>query len=801
MHFKYDQNLELHNGIHAAIRGKLLEATFAPVWVEPLESAVLGYGHGGEGATSAQTFALSGVSGPKYKRPKIVHKHGTMMLPLSNVYQQLCTLYDQCKRFIGKVRHVSAMYQASRSGDMFSITDEARQHVFADVSEFIHIKKEIKRLEELTASYKPMIVSIDEDQRGLWDRVKKMVESIQKMNVFDGTKHDVVDGFVHHVGVYSFLQASSSHIDFHNFMSRLLGRVLIEAYRTTSPSFMNGKYITDPKRFSVPKWRARISYVFGILAALKWGQCHYEYDASNVSILGGEEIDFALLQDELLEFTASDRCETWEEHDFARVALCMMPVFTVQSTLHDIQFNGSSVGNNDYFIRDFVQGIGKCVFERDFSQKTLRIASITLKGTDQLESRYPMFLVGLSKLRDFVFSTYSKTASTGMNHMVGVYIGSMFSALAAYRSFNAGFQNTDYYPSLQSPLDVFRVSTETAHRVSRIRLLAVSTLMMKSGCIVGSLFDLTELSQKDIWAKMILSLYLVYIHILTEMKSVTKRKRACADKKETKEMLETLIDHNYDIRGMAILAKDFVQKYSTANFSSDNERTSFLENHYSEYIDMADTDQYMKNKFKAILWKCIHLNDCLTGGEEFGTGLKAGSLIWAGLYQSFLENTESMKDEVYNELAQALFCLDAPHQLQERFHPLPENSTTTTQSQLEQDQPSLQCEAGIPSSQPGLSTIPEGDADCSPKRDSAEAQEPVLLGSILLQTSEQRMEEAFGRAENAGDAEGGALQEAEAALSEVSSGREEHASTVATSSSAKGSKEKRGFKKVTAKLL
>jgi hypothetical protein len=56
---RYNQNLDLHNGIHAAIRGKLLEATFASVWVEPLKSAVLGYGHGGEGATSAQTFALS----------------------------------------------------------------------------------------------------------------------------------------------------------------------------------------------------------------------------------------------------------------------------------------------------------------------------------------------------------------------------------------------------------------------------------------------------------------------------------------------------------------------------------------------------------------------------------------------------------------------------------------------------------------------------------------------------------------------------------------------------------------------
>lgn len=42
MHFKYDQHLDIPNGYHAAIRGKLLQATFAPVWVEPLEDAGTG---------------------------------------------------------------------------------------------------------------------------------------------------------------------------------------------------------------------------------------------------------------------------------------------------------------------------------------------------------------------------------------------------------------------------------------------------------------------------------------------------------------------------------------------------------------------------------------------------------------------------------------------------------------------------------------------------------------------------------------------------------------------------------------
>ena len=53
MHFKYDQHLDIPNGYHAAVRGKVLQATFAPVWVEPLEDA----GMGGVGVSAGFTGA------------------------------------------------------------------------------------------------------------------------------------------------------------------------------------------------------------------------------------------------------------------------------------------------------------------------------------------------------------------------------------------------------------------------------------------------------------------------------------------------------------------------------------------------------------------------------------------------------------------------------------------------------------------------------------------------------------------------------------------------------------------------
>jgi hypothetical protein len=72
MHFKYDQHLDIPNGYHAAVRGKVLQATFAPVWTEPLEDAGM---FGGPGATVGSTFAVDTQDrhcAPSSKRQRLV---------------------------------------------------------------------------------------------------------------------------------------------------------------------------------------------------------------------------------------------------------------------------------------------------------------------------------------------------------------------------------------------------------------------------------------------------------------------------------------------------------------------------------------------------------------------------------------------------------------------------------------------------------------------------------------------------------------------------------------------------------
>ena len=78
------------------------EATFALVWVEPLECSVLGGGAGEIGSTTAQTFAISGISGPKNKRVKFDTTSSSTQM-YSMLIHDFHQLHDRCVRFCGEV--------------------------------------------------------------------------------------------------------------------------------------------------------------------------------------------------------------------------------------------------------------------------------------------------------------------------------------------------------------------------------------------------------------------------------------------------------------------------------------------------------------------------------------------------------------------------------------------------------------------------------------------------------------------------------------------------------------------------
>lgn len=70
MQFKYDQHADIPNGAVAATSGKLLEVTFAPVWVEPLEADSMSGISCTIGSTMAQVDDQD-TARPHMKRQKV----------------------------------------------------------------------------------------------------------------------------------------------------------------------------------------------------------------------------------------------------------------------------------------------------------------------------------------------------------------------------------------------------------------------------------------------------------------------------------------------------------------------------------------------------------------------------------------------------------------------------------------------------------------------------------------------------------------------------------------------------------
>jgi hypothetical protein len=207
MHFKYDQNVELHNGIHSAVRGKLLEATFAPVWVEPLESSVMGGGYGEEGSTTAQTFALSGMSGPKVKRQKFSHGSGAtdVSMHLSIRFNAYSKLYSECVDFAALVEgKIGAGILGTGSSNDHVVYSKAN---IDDISSMFMGYKKL-RTEKARLEAQPNLPAPNPslDQEVEWSERLKTIKSAVD-NVFflrdEGVK--CVDRWVHYLSTYLVL--------------------------------------------------------------------------------------------------------------------------------------------------------------------------------------------------------------------------------------------------------------------------------------------------------------------------------------------------------------------------------------------------------------------------------------------------------------------------------------------------------------------------------------------------------------------------------------------------------------------
>jgi hypothetical protein len=197
MQFKYDQNLEIPNGIHAAIRGKLLECTFAPVWVEPLECSVMGGGYGEPGSTTAQTFAISGISGRKVKRLRMQVDTSPQLSSLLIGYYKL---YDGCVAFINEFAPVRKEFDTfinTAAAPSFQLTQQFKQSILYFFPKYQKLRMEQRDLERIPV---PAATNItDAKERELvesLERIKGAVDGKMYYQQAGGHQENTVDAYI-----------------------------------------------------------------------------------------------------------------------------------------------------------------------------------------------------------------------------------------------------------------------------------------------------------------------------------------------------------------------------------------------------------------------------------------------------------------------------------------------------------------------------------------------------------------------------------------------------------------------------
>ena len=334
MHFKYDQHLDLHNGIHAAIRGKLLEATFAPVWVEPLECSVMGSGFGEPGSTTAQTFALSGISSSSanMKRPKVLMKLGDQTLQMSELFNAYCRLHDSCLAFcsapwagVAKKLHDSQQYRENE----FHRDLSARESVQSMWPDFFKLHKDalVLRKRKFPASTDP---KLSKGEKELSLKLESMVAALQRLFLIEDGR-TTVDLFAPTYLTSKLIKGSLGHK-----MEKLMYDCLQKAAAVSSNAADKQRFFLDDEVFEgknvdMERWKRGVDMASSIVSAMCFAQ--KKTDVPDHVIVFEDTQDNFLSRDSLLAMLLDTLPDNLQKEDreekVAKMAVWAMPFLTL----------------------------------------------------------------------------------------------------------------------------------------------------------------------------------------------------------------------------------------------------------------------------------------------------------------------------------------------------------------------------------------------------------------------------------------------------------------------------------------
>ncbi len=678
MHFKYDQNLELHNGIHAAIRGKLLEATFAPVWVEPLECSVMGGGFGEAGSTTAQTFALSGISGRNMKRPRLLMRAGRQTLQLSQLFNAYCRLHDDCVAFCNTANMVVGTYMrlqtdASYRDTMFQRDSPGRSAIGAAWPAYHKLRRDKQRLDDTVFADADVDTSLSDEEKDLSRKVKSTKASVHKLFLYaDNNKVPVgagrfaIDAFAEMYLVHNMLLASSSRgakleDPAQHLMMQCIRRGVAEAsHSRAAPNAGLQRFFLDQDLFKeehIPRgmahWQAESFFAATVVSSMLFAQnCENaprDWAAGDLVVFSNTDnnrLNAAGLFEALMEVSASDAFRGVKDpNNLRKMAVWLMPFLAMNRHIGhafapQMDFRGThtllSLARNSMgglfrlFTTDAPPGDGGCLANPEF------FTYIT--GNFQAS---------------FQFLLRREIEYGSLQTVVGSFLGGMF-ACSAYWKAHTDSSDTGVYAMIQP----FRDNTTNCTVGSRICMMATSAFMVAAGVVMGTVVTDEEMKAANCQANMVTALFLVYLHLMMHMQAQCRDDMTTAGLPERRDKFNALLNSDPDLVMMCKLAWSAVNGFQGR---TDDQVFAHIQAVYAPYEEQSlvstagVTGPYMGRKAGVRIQ--FFSSAELGGGIHTPSNLSVGSILIPHMH-SVLCNKVDSENRVYRIIFEAIYGID-----------------------------------------------------------------------------------------------------------------------------------------------
>ena len=791
MHFKYDQHLELHNGIHAAIRGKLLEATFAPVWVEPLECSVMGSGFGEPGSTTAQTFALSGISSSSanMKRPKVLMKLGDQTLQMSELFNAYCRLHDGCLAFCnapwtGVAKKLDAN-QSYKEND-FHRDVSARESILSMWPDFFKLRKDLSMLRKrkFPASTD---TKLSDSEKELSLKLESMNTSLKRLFLIENGRM-TVDLFAPIYLTSTLIQGSLGQ-RMEGLMYKCLKRAAaVSSNAVTDQRFFLDNEVFEGKNVDMERWKRGVDMAASIVSAMCFAQKNTDvpgrvivFEDTRNNFLRTNELLENLLEQLPGQLQANDSGET-----DAKMAVWAMPFLTLNMHI-------GSLFVSDPLVFSFANGIVDLatlhmqVLENFCKTGNVPDKTAYITGGHHFLAYVDSAIENSRRCAQTLDINYRTVSGDALR--VGSFLGGMFANCAILSShrqpmFDASNHFTFFVD--RDPLD----NTNTRHNCtirSRVNILAASNFMTVAGILLGTLVSGSEMQKDDFMGRMVVSLYLVYLSLVLHMSTQSNDSMNGFNRDERFAALNQMTASNPDIRLICTTAWQASDILATTS-GSDGARTNAVIAHYHARglaggtIDVGGTTHmgYMHRKLSALTSHTAANNP----------GFTMRSIILTEIYR-VLNGPRACENQVYLVILQAMEQVDAQlYRENASGEIIPGGGTNTYAAISGEAQESL-----------GADRNSSNEADTIPIQ-------PILLGSILLDQSEQHMQQESAKAASSVESES---DTAAAALTAVPEEGEEDGNNrsrsptstqeISAAQGGSGKKKSVGFKRVQAKLL